>query len=76
MDYSVKPDYKQCVSIVTQSALKQMIKPVRDYSTIRCRLLLLGYPFSQRPPASDVIRRSQRIRHTRGNARMSFGATA
>ena len=29
MDYSVKPDYKQCVSIVTQSALKQMIKPVR-----------------------------------------------
>ncbi len=40
MDYSVKPDYKQCVSIVTQSALKQMIKPVRAQrfdSTIRCR---------------------------------------
>ncbi len=35
MDYSVKPDYKQCVSIVTQSALKQMIKPVRYCAPIR-----------------------------------------
>ena len=74
MDYSVKPDYKQCVSIVTQSALKQMIKPVRNVSFRPLQTnFIYGYSRSARPSVmsfadSDSLHPRQRV--------MSFSATA